>query len=173
LKFLLTLLIFTSLLYSSEKIILGQAPWAFEFLPQAIALPQGHHPNVQDYHGVAVDSKGRVYIGYYSKKSTKETRAVARFSYHPDSDQPFRFDRFLGDSTWNDHRLHGLNIINLANGEERLLIVYNKQKVILCDLEGNIDVPNGFKILNKNFKKASDGNYSPKSKNITINQLRV
>lgn len=133
----------------------------------AIQLPAEHHVNVQDYHGVAVDSKGRVYIGYHSSQVNENTRCVARFNYSPQANPPFQFDRFLGTHKWVSGRLHGLNIILNEQGQERLLLVYNKQKVILCDLEGQIK-QKGFQVLHRVFGKASDGNKSSKSKGIGI-----
>ncbi len=152
----------------AEKQTIGEGKWTFEFLPNSISLPVDHIANVQDYHGVAVDSKGRVYIAYYSKKQTKETRAVARFNYTPNGDTPFTFDRFLGDLSWVDGRVHGLNIIQNDKGEERLLLVYNSRKVILCDLDGKIDVDDSWMIKHKVLGKASDGNRSPLSKHIGV-----
>ncbi|MCM8532418.1 MAG: hypothetical protein NE330_14740 [Lentisphaeraceae bacterium] len=166
-KYLLFFLLI-NFIAAEEKTILGSGRWQFEFLKEAILLPQEHAQNVQDYHGIAVDKQGRVYVGYYSKKANKDTRAVARFTYQPDQNPPFIFDKFLGDSSWNKNRLHGLNIITMPNGQERLLLIYNKQQVILADLDGNTQTEYSFNITDKVFKKASDGNYSPKSKNLGI-----
>ena len=153
---------------SADKIILGEGRWQYEFLPQAIQLPSEHAAGVQDYHGVAVDSKGRVFVGYYSKKTSSITRSVARFTYHPDSDTPFKFDKFLGDSSWVPNRIHGVNIFRNSKNEERLLLVYNKQQVIVCDLDGNIDKEECFNKKSPVFKKASDGHKSPLSDKIAV-----
>ena len=153
---------------AESPITLGSGDWKFTFLPDAIQLPEKHAKAVQDYHGIAIDKQGRVYVGYYSEKTNKDTRAIARFIYQPDKQPPFKFDKFLGDSSWNKNRLHGLNIVNMPNGEERLLLVYNKQQVILSDLEGNTSVEYSFNIQDTVFKKGSDGHYSPKAENIGV-----
>ena len=172
-KMLIKFIIFLSLALSAnqavaENQIVGEGKWKFEFLSNGISLPTKHVANVQDYHGVAVDSKGRVYIAYYSNKQTNETRTVARFNYTPDGKAPFTFDRFLGDLSWVDDRIHGLNIIMNNKGEERLLLVYNKNKVILCDLDGRVDVDDSWIIKHSVFGKATDGNRSPLSKHIGV-----
>ena len=155
-------------LAAEEKIMLGSGRWTFEFMPNAIQLPAKHAKGIQDYHGVAVDSNGRVYIGYYTKNGNSETRAIARFNYKPESETPFVFDRFIGDSSWVKDRLHGLNIVKTHDGEERLLIVYNKQQVILCDLDGRIDVEHTFKVRHKEIQKGSDGHKSPHSEHLGV-----
>ena len=152
----------------AEPIILGEGKWKYEFLPQAIQLPEKHASKVQDYHGVAVDSQGRVYVGYYTKSANSETRSVARFTYNPNTNPPFKFDKFLGDASWVPNRIHGLNIFQNSKGEDRLLLVYNKQQVIVCDTDGNIDKEEMFNVKHKVFKKASDGHKSPKSKDILV-----
>ncbi|MDX1565014.1 MAG: hypothetical protein R3236_06385 [Phycisphaeraceae bacterium] len=141
---------------AADPPVLGQGDWRFRLRTDAIGLPAEHHTDVQDYHGVAVDSKGRVYIGYYSSKVRDHTRTVARFTYHPKANPPFRFDRFLGTKEWVAGRIHGLNIVRNDAGEQRLLLVYNKHRVILCDLDGNIE-NKGFHVQHKHFGKASDG----------------
>ncbi|MCH2209473.1 MAG: hypothetical protein MK132_26935 [Lentisphaerales bacterium] len=165
---LFTLLLFLTLFCAAEPITLGSGDWQFEFKPNAIQLPREHAELVQDYHGIAVDKQGRVYVGYYTWKANKETRAVARFIYQPDQTPVFKFDKLLGNASWNKNRLHGLNIVTMPNGQERLLLVYNKQQVILSDLDGNTSVEYSFNITDKAFKKASDGHYSPKAKNIGV-----
>ena len=150
---------------SISKELLGQGDWKFNIISNAIKLPDQHHKPVQDYHGVAVDSLGRVYIGYYSRKSTAETRAVARFIYQPDKTPVFKLDKFIGDKSWNDGRLHGLNIVKI-DGKEKLLLVYNKKKVILADLDGNLE--KGWKMESNKFRKASDGHLSPKGKQVAV-----
>jgi hypothetical protein len=148
--------------------IVGEGKWRFEFLAEGIALPKEHQKNVQDYHGVAVDSQGRVYVAYYSNKKNAGTRTLARFVPTKNWGKPFRFDCFLGNASWVDGRVHGLNIIKNNKGKERLLLVYNNQKVILCDLDGKIDVDSSWIIKNKVFGKATDGNRSPLSKHLGI-----
>ena len=168
LKTLIILLIISSCVTAQEKELLGSGKWTFEFLPKGIQLPEEHAKKVQDYHGVAVDNQGRVYIGYYTKKADKSTRTVARFNYNPGQNPPFKFDRFLGDASWVKGRIHGVNIIKTHHGDERLLLVYNTHKVILCDLDGNIDKEHTFEAQHKHLKKASDGHYSPHSKHLGI-----
>ena len=167
-RLLILTLIFHSTIFAQGKEILGSGKWTFEFLPEGIQLPKEHAKKVQDYHGVAVDSQGRVYIGYYTKKADKNTRTVARFDYNPGQNPPFTFDRFLGDASWVKARLHGLNVIKTKSGEERLLLVYNTHMIILCDLDGNIDKEMTFKAQHKQFRKASDGHYSPLSAQLGI-----
>lgn len=167
-KFFYLILLLPLISQAESPTILGSGNWQFEFLPTAIELPEQHDKAVQDYHGIAVDKQGRVYVGYYSKKASEETRAVARFTYQPNETPPFKFDKFLGDSSWNKNRLHGLNIVTMPNGQERLLLVYNKQQVILSDLDGKTSVEYSFNIKDKAFKKGSDGHYSTKAKNIGV-----
>ncbi len=142
---------------AAEQPILGQGNWQYRLRTDAIALPAEHHANVQDYHGVAVDAKGRVYIGYYSSKANDHTRTVARFTYDPKANPPFKLDKFLGTKDWVAGRLHGLNIVRNDAGQERLLLVYNKHRVILCDLDGHVE-NKGFAVEHKHFGKATDGN---------------
>lgn len=166
-----TLLIFI-LLWASPLVAqesprsIGDGKW--QFLPNGIALPEAHQKDVQDYHGVAVDGQGRVYVAYYSSKQNPETRTLARFNYTPNENPPFKFDRFLGDASWVPGRVHGLNIIKNNDGEERLLLVYNSQKVILCDLDGNIDKAASWSVKHRQLGKASDGNRSPLSKHLGV-----
>jgi hypothetical protein len=167
-KLFIIFLLITFGVVAEDKTIVGSGNWTYEVLTDAIELPKAHASGVQDYHGVAVDSLGRVYVGYYSKKVDSKTRSVARFNYDAASTSPFTFDRFLGDSSWVPNRVHGVNIIGNSQVGERLLLVYNKQQVILCDLDGNVDKKGTFLIKNKVFKKASDGNKSPKSESIGI-----
>jgi len=168
LRICLIFLITSAFLNAQDKEILGSGKWTFEFLPKGILLPEEHAKKVQDYHGVAVDSQGRVYVGYYTKKADQDTRSVARFNYNPGQNPPFKFDRFLGDTSWVKARLHGLNVIKTKSGEERVLLVYNTHMVILCDLDGNIDKEMTFKAQHKQFRKASDGHYSPLSAQLGI-----
>lgn len=168
LKTFIIILLSTSAFYAQEKEILGSGHWTFEFMPKGIQLPENHAEKVQDYHGVAVDSQGRVYVGYYTAQPDKDSRTIARFNYNPGQEPPFEFDRFIGDENWIAGRLHGLNIIKTKEGQERLLVVYNTHLVILCDLDGNIDRENTFKAQHKQLKKASDGNYSPLSAHLAI-----
>ncbi|MGB2403665.1 MAG: hypothetical protein ACPIA7_09685 [Akkermansiaceae bacterium] len=167
-KTLLILILFwvTPLVAQESLRTIGEGKW--QFLPDGIALPKAHQKNVQDYHGVAVDSRGRVYIAYYSSKQNPETRTLARFNYTPEESPPFKFDRFLGDASWVAGRVHGLNIIKNNDGEERLLLVYNSHKVILCDLDGNIDKTESWSVKHRQLGKASDGNRSPLSKHLGV-----
>jgi hypothetical protein len=167
-KFLLCLFLAIHLPARGSSRIIGEGDYQFEFLPDGISLPQSHQDHVQDYHGVAVDSTGRVYIAYYSSKHTDATRTVARFLYTPTEETPFTFDRFLGDASWVAGRVHGLNIIKTDQGEERLLLVYNSQKVILCDLDGNVDKTDSWIVKHAQFGKASDGNRSPLSTHLGV-----
>jgi hypothetical protein len=167
-KFLLCLLLASHLLAQDSPRIIGEGDYQFEFLPEGISIPKSHQDHVQDYHGVAVDDKGRIYIAYYSSKQTKATRTVARFNYTPTEKNPFTFDRFLGDSSWVAGRVHGLNIIKNDQGEERLLLVYNSQKVILCDLDGNVDKADSWIVKHAQFGKATDGNRSPLSTHLGV-----
>ena len=167
-KFFFTLFLLIFCTYAEDKAILGSGRWTFEFMPNAIQIPEEHAKGVQDYHGVAVDSKGRVYVGYYTKNANSQSRAIARFKYEPNSETPFVFDRFIGDSSWVKDRLHGLNIVKTHHGDERLLVVYNKQQVILCDLDGRIDIEHTFKVRHKEMKKGSDGHMSPHSQHVGV-----
>ena len=144
--------------------ILGQNNWQYKILTNAINLPHQHHVNVQDYHGVAIDNKGRAYIAYYSKKTNKESRTLARFNYDPSKANPFQLDRFIGDRSWINGRVHGLNIINDIDGKEKLVLVYNKNRVRLCGLDGQ----GGWGVSQKVFRKATDGNLSPKGKSLAV-----
>ena len=162
----LSILCVTPLLAEETPRFIDDGKW--QFLPNGIALPEAHQKDVQDYHGVAVDSKGRAYIAYYSSKQNDKTRTLARFNYTPNAKTPFTFDKFLGDASWVKGRVHGLNIIKNNKGEERLLLVYNSQKVILCDLDGNIDVTEGWQVKHPQLGKATDGNRSPLSKHLGV-----
>ena len=67
---ILALLFFLALsLTAEDRILLGSGRWTYELLPDAIQLPEAHRDAVQDYHGVAVDSQGRVYFGLLEKGS--------------------------------------------------------------------------------------------------------
>ena len=144
--------------------VLGQNNWQYKILTNVINLPHKHHVNVQDYHGVAIDNKGRAYIAYYSKKTNEQSRTLVRFNYNPSKTIPFQLDRFLGDESWIDGRVHGLNIISDHDRKEKLVLVYNKNRVRICDLDGQ----GGWGVSEKVFNKATDGNRSPKSKNLAV-----
>jgi hypothetical protein len=164
--FSINFLLFTSLF--SEEITIGEGSYKFIFDSSYIQLPQEHAQNVQDYHGIAIDSFNRVYVGYYSKNSNASTRTIARFIYQPQQNPPFSFDKFIGENNWVEGRLHGLNIIRTDKNEERLLLVYNNQKVILCDLDGKLDTYATWENQFKELRKASDGNKSPHSKDLFV-----
>jgi hypothetical protein len=73
-------------------------------------------------------------VAYFTPegKVDESTRTLARFDYKPEEAVPFPFDRFLGDKSWVAGRVHGLNTITTPDGDERLLLVYNKKRTILC-----------------------------------------
>jgi hypothetical protein len=154
-------------LWAAEDPILGTGQWQYRLRTDAITLPTDHHADVQDYHGIAVDSTGRVYVAYYCSKVKDHTRTVARFTYDPKATPPFKLDKFLGTKEWVSGRIHGLNIIRNDAGEERLLLVYNKQRVILCDLDGNVDKV-GFAVKHKHFGKATDGHRAKGTKGVGV-----
>lgn len=150
--------------------VVGEGKWKFEVLQNGIALPAPHGERVQDYHGVSLDMQGRVYVAYYTPESKMDdsTRTLARFHYRPDAAEPFSFDRFLGDKSWVAGRVHGLNSVVTPDGEERLLLVYNRQRVILCDLDGRVDKKNSWIASHREFGKATDGQFSAKSNHLGV-----
>jgi DNA-binding beta-propeller fold protein YncE len=110
-----------------------------------IRLPAGHEEFVMDYHGVACDSLGRVYVLYNSMQRFAHTRALARFHYvfDDDSNRGFCvFDTFLGTRSLAEGTPHGLNVASIGRGgdspDEGLLIVNVEGTVSLLDLDGNV-----------------------------------
>jgi hypothetical protein len=110
-----------------------------------IRLPAGHEEFVVDYHGVACDSLGRVYVLYNSMQRFAHTRALARFHYTFDeaSNRGWCvFDTFLGTRALADGTPHGLNVVSLRrDGDvpvEGLLIVNAEGTVSFMDLDGNV-----------------------------------
>jgi hypothetical protein len=128
------------------NIQLAEGPVKLHPIPSMIRLPAEHESNTIDYHAVARDRLGRIYVLYNSHDRSPGTRALARFHYHsnqPNGHDRCEFDTFLGTRDWADGTPHGMNISCRRNDdrsevEELLTIVNNDGTVILADLEGKV-----------------------------------
>jgi hypothetical protein len=121
---------------------LTDGPVTLKPVPNLIRLPLDHERRVIDYHAIARDNQGRIYVLYNSNQRAADTRALARFHYEGDSPGQERiiFDTFLGARDWADGTPHGLNISRCRNTdglvEELMAIVNNDGTIILADLDG-------------------------------------
>jgi hypothetical protein len=130
----------------ARRVVLSHGELTVEPIANLIRLPAGHEEHVIDYHAVARDSCGRIYVLYNSLQRFPHTRALARFHYLYDEQNGegrFVFDTFLGTRAWAEGTVHGLSISREVRpdgsaGEEQLLIVNNDGTIILADLDGNV-----------------------------------
>jgi hypothetical protein len=121
---------------------LADDPITLEPVPNMIRLPQDHERRVIDYHAVARDSLGRIYVLFNSIERGANTRALARFRYDNASpgEESIVFDTFLGTRDWAEGTPHSLNISRCKKSDgsfdELMAIGNNNGTLILADLEG-------------------------------------
>jgi hypothetical protein len=130
---------------ADRQFVLGDGSVTVEPVPNLIRLPCGHEEWAIDYHAVARDSLGRIYVLYNSARRFNYTRALARFYYAYDREADagcFVFDTFLGTRELADGTVHGMNIFFAHDGKggiggnERILIVNQDRTISLLDLDG-------------------------------------
>jgi hypothetical protein len=121
---------------------ISDGPVTLRPIPGMIRLPLEHEQCAIDYHAVARDSLGRIYVLYNSLDRTASTRALARFRLEIDEsgDETFKFERFLGTRDWAEGTPHSLEISvsRSDNGDryECMTIVNNDGTIIHADIDG-------------------------------------
>lgn len=128
-----------------RQFVLGDRSVTVQPIPNLIRLPCGHEEWVIDYHAVARDSLGRIYVLYNSSSRFEYTRALARYHYVYDRESDaghFVFDTFLGTRDLADGTVHGMNIFfthddsSGTGSNERILVVNQDRTFTLMDLDG-------------------------------------
>lgn len=128
---------------ASTRYLLNSGPVTIEPIVEFIRMPAGHEEYVVDFHGIARDSQGRIYVLYNSLQRFPHTRALARFHYvYDEASDKGRcvFDSFLGTRAWAEGTVHGLHIgrRTLPDGslEECIVITNNDGTLILANIDG-------------------------------------
>lgn len=116
----------------SPPIILGQAPWRYQYMPELLTLPA--EVNMANGHGLARDSNGNIYFTYESATVTAATRVLVKFP--PSGMGP---GQLLGpDNELAYGTPHGLRLSVESDGNEYLYHANNDMKIFKTYLNGTV-----------------------------------